>query len=94
MGGTKDIWSKSKNNLGIEVNDKQNFLLKLKSWEQKVDDKKLEFFTYSSGFRMGFEKISKGGLANKVHQGSGPFILTFKDFSNIVIFFLFFNYSL
>ena len=37
----------------------------------------MEFFTYSSGFKLGFEKIING-QADKVHQGTGPFIIKFK----------------
>ncbi len=82
MGGTKDIWRKSNN--GLALNKKsESFVNVVKNWDQKFDDKKLEFFSYDSGFEIGFEKIVTGN-AKKIHQGKGPFIITFKDMSNIV----------
>ena len=87
MGGTKDIWNNAKNKFALNIKKENNDLLeKLKSSEQKLNDKKLEFLTYSSGFDLGLEKIHSG-YANKVYQGSGPFVITFKKFDNIVKFF-------
>lgn len=83
MGGTKDIWRKSKVNIALDIKDQKNYIEKVKSWNQSFNDKKLEFFSYSSGFDLGMEKISTGH-ANKVHQGKGPFVITFKDMSNVV----------
>jgi diacylglycerol kinase (ATP) len=84
MGGTRDIWRKSGSQLGLEFYDKQNNMELLKQQmdsvitaEQRYNDGKLEFFTYSSGLKLGFEKIATG-QADKVHQGAGPFIFRFK----------------
>jgi hypothetical protein len=78
MGGTKDIWRKSMS-LGLEgkTDVLQNFKSDLRNTPQSFNDQKLEFFTYSSGFKLGMEKIVTG-QAHKVHQGSGPFIIRFK----------------
>jgi len=82
MGGTKDIWKKSENKIALNKND-NSFIHKVKSWNQSFNDGKLEFFSYVSGFDLGLEKI-KSGNANKVHQGKGPFVITFKDMREIV----------
>lgn len=78
MGGTRDIWRKSVS-LGIEgdTDTAQYYKKSLKEAAQSFNDQKLEFFTYSNGFKLGFEKIVTG-QADKVHQGSGPFIIKFK----------------
>ena len=73
MGGTKDIWRKS-SSVGLESKDKM--ILDVDK-VQDYNDQKLEFFTYSSGIKIGFEKI-KTGQADKIHQGAGPFIIKFK----------------
>jgi hypothetical protein len=52
--------------------------------EQMYNDGKLEFFTYSSGLKIGFEKIATG-QADKVHHGSGPFVIKFKPTPEKVI---------
>lgn len=86
MGGTKDIWRKSKGNIGLEI---ENLKTKgddhhppmlgpiLEQSEQQFNDQKLEFFTWSSGIKVGFEKIITG-QADKIYQGPGPIIITFK----------------
>jgi len=88
MGGTKDIWKKSGNNVGLKVVDGITKKLskvetetlgnKLTFSEQNYNDQKLEFFTYSSGFKLGFEKIFTG-RADKVYHGPGPILIKFKD---------------
>ncbi len=88
MGGTKDIWKKSGKNIGLKVvdgntrkcsrSDTDNIQNKLSICEQNLNDQKLEFFTYSSGFQLGFEKILSG-RADKVYHGPGPILLKFKD---------------
>jgi diacylglycerol kinase (ATP) len=96
MGGTRDIWKKSGSQLGIEYFEKNNnkeMLLKKQmeniiTAEQSYNDGKLEFFTYSSGLKLGFEKISTG-QADKVHQGVGPYLLKFKPTPEKVNFILF-----
>ena len=45
--------------------------------EQKLDDHKLEIFSFDSGLQTGFEKVF-GGLAKKLYHGGGPIILKFK----------------
>jgi len=82
MGGTKDIWRKSQTKIALDKNTK-SFIEKVNSWNQTSNDGKIEFFSYTSGFDLGLEKI-KSGMANKVHQGRGPFVITFKDMSQIV----------
>jgi hypothetical protein len=78
MGGTKDIWRKSVS-LGLEAKGDviRQFKDNFENAPQSFNDQKLEFFTYSSGFKLGFEKIVTG-QADKVHQGTGPFIIRFK----------------
>jgi hypothetical protein len=88
MGGTKDIWRKSGKNVGIEVVDgltrklskvdTESLGKRLTISEQNYNDQKLEFFTYSSGFKLGFEKIFTG-RADKVYHGPGPILIKFKD---------------
>jgi hypothetical protein len=88
MGGTKDIWRKSGSSIGIKVleGDEQKENIKetkhledlLLNSEQKFNDQKLEFFTYSSGLKIGFEKIYPG-QADKVYHGPGPIIVKFKE---------------
>lgn len=90
MGGTKDIWSKSGSSIGLEINNERNVNVKaieqdkktleesLKNAKQSHNDQKLEFFTYSSGFKLGMEKMFTG-LADKIYQGTGPYILKFKE---------------
>ncbi len=86
MGGTKDIWKKS-GNCGIKVeseggkddhNETKLLHNQLKNSEQKSNDQKLEFFTYSSGLKIGFEKIATG-QADRVYHGPGPIVVKFKE---------------
>ncbi len=82
MGGTKDIWKKSKGNIALDINKSNEDLENHQQIgstmhnKQRLDDQKLEFFTYSSGLKVGFEKISTG-MADKVYHGNGPVIITF-----------------
>ena len=88
MGGTKDIWRKSGKNIGLRVVEgekrnlsrKETFKIqkKLSISEQSMNDQKLEFFTYSSGFKLGCEKLFTG-RADKVYHGPGPILIKFKD---------------
>jgi hypothetical protein len=88
MGGTKDIWRKSGSNIGIRVvegegrklsrKETYNIEKKLSKSEQCMNDQKLEFFTYSSGFKLGCEKLFTG-RADKVYHGPGPILIKFKD---------------
>lgn len=85
MGGTRNIWEHSGSQLGIEMlnakaEDMKNYKNKVisKFNEQRYDDKKIEFFTYESGISMALEKVARG-QANKVYQGEGPVLMTFKE---------------
>ena len=89
MGGTKDIWKKSQSKIALDKNS-ESYVKKVSSWNQSSNDGKLEFFSYVSGFDLGLEKI-KSGNANKVHQGKGPFVISFKDMSYIVKYILILN---
>ena len=90
MAGVNNIWKNSKNNLAIDIiendkNKKEELLKKIKKMinaEQKIDDRKLEFFTYDNGFETGIEKIF-GGMAKKLYHGCGPVLIKFKDISII-----------
>jgi hypothetical protein len=87
MGGTKDIWRKSKS-IGLEVVDgvsrkaskqeTKTLELLLEQSKQCYNDQKLEFFSYSSGLKVGFEKIATG-QADKIYHGPGPIQIQFKD---------------
>ena len=46
--------------------------------EQKLDDHKLEIFSFDNGLQTGFEKVI-GGLAKKIYHGGGPILMKFKD---------------
>ena len=63
------------------------------SQKQLFDDKKLEFFTYTSSMNVGLEHVSTGN-ANKIYHGPVPIIITFKDTPErvIQIFFNIINY--
>ena len=88
MGGTKDIWRKSGKSIGLRVVEGEERKLsrmdtnriekKLSNSEQSMNDQKLEFFTYSSGFALGCEKLFTG-RADKVYHGPGPIMINFKD---------------
>lgn len=94
MGGTKDIWRKSGRSIGIEVLEGEKIIKAetknlenlLKDVEQSFNDQKLEFFTYSSGLKIGFEKISTG-QADKVYHGPGPIVVKFKDTPERVLYY-------
>ena len=85
MGGTRDIWEHSGSQLGLKVinakeEEMKNYKNKVISQfnEQRYDDKKIEFFTYESGISMALERVASG-QANKIYQGQGPVIMTFKQ---------------
>lgn len=85
MGGSRNIWEHSGSQLGIEMlnakaEDMKNYKNKVisKFNEQRYDDKKIEFFTYESGISLALEKVARG-QANKVYQGEGPVLMTFKE---------------
>ena len=84
MGGTEHIWG-NKNQIGIQAcglkrAEKKKFeldLLQKLNKEQLSDDRKIEFITYNHGMDMGLDRVARGN-ARKIHQGSGPFVFTFK----------------
>ena len=86
MGGVKDIWSKSGKSLGVHVVEgnkishvETNTLsLMLQNAKQSYNDQKLEFFSYATPLKVGFEKIFTG-QADKIYHGKGPIYLQFKE---------------
>lgn len=87
MGGTKNIWKDSGESLNVEVihintrEDKKKYTKKLTSIAdkvQKLDDKKLEFFTFDNGFETGLGRTF-GGFAKKLYSGHGPIYIKFKE---------------
>lgn len=88
MGGVRDIWEQAGNSISTTISnaekeDLNNYKKEvLNSFSaQKSDDKKLEFFSYEYGFELGLELVA-GGLADKLFQGYGPFIMNFKHNPN------------
>lgn len=61
-----------------KAKEKQHFKEVFKNSEQKLNDQKLEFFTYSSTWKFGCVKV-RSGEADKVYHGDGPIIIKFKD---------------
>lgn len=58
----------------IKIKEDQYFHEVFKSAEQKFDDKKLEFFSFDSEW-----KIGNPNNANKLYHGSGPFVINFRE---------------
>lgn len=87
MGGSSDIWYKSGDSIGVEYkeseegNESDSVLNKTVGIDktQSYNDGKLEFFTYENGFTIGLEKVLRSGLADKIYQGEGPILITFKE---------------
>ena len=85
MAGVKDIWKEGKEKMSVEVinvnkEEKKKYEQKFKEMadqEQKLDDHKIEIFSFDSGLQTGFEKVI-GGLAKKLYHGGGPILLKFK----------------
>ena len=87
MGGVKNIWTNSKNRNGLEItNGSNNNSSELFSLEQNYSDGKLECFTYENGCLHAIERLFKG-LARKLFQDSGPFLLKFKEITNVNLFY-------
>jgi hypothetical protein len=92
MGGVKDIWRKSGSALGVEVLEGKKIAMEktktlslmLENAVQSFNDQKLEFFSYSSGLKIGFEKIATG-QADKIYHGNGPILIQFKETPEKVI---------
>ena len=86
MAGVKDIWKGGKENMSVEVinvnkEEKKKYDQKFKEMadqEQKLDDHKIEIFSFDNGLQTGFEKVI-GGLAKKIYHGGGPILMKFKD---------------
>ena len=94
LGGTANIWEKSGSQLGLElvsvdkrkkqvkIKNEESINKKLNSVQQCLNDQKLEVFSYSSGLKVGLEKISTG-QADKIHHGKGPYVVEFKNLRNV-----------
>ena len=86
MSGVKDIWGNGKDHLSVQLKngteDEQKKytekLLKMASYQQKLDDKMLEVFTFDNGFETGLENVAKG-FAKKIYHGRGPMEVTFLE---------------
>ena len=85
MSGIRDIWGEGKKRLSVEVkkgasleyqNKYQNKLCNMANCEQRFDDKKLEVFTFDSGFKTGLEQVIRG-YAKKIYHGRGPIEIKF-----------------
>lgn len=70
MGGVKDIWKNA--SLTSSIKESEITL-------QSFSDGKLEVMSFGGAWSLGFEK-SFGGLADKIYQGSGPFLMEFNEF--------------
>lgn len=62
----------------VEEQQQQNEFIEQITSKQRLDDKKLEFFTYGSAFDVGFEHVSSGN-ANKIYHGPCPVLIKFKE---------------
>lgn len=71
MGGACDAWNDCRTK-GSGLANGRNV-----TGENSFGDGKLEFVTYSSSFKMGFERVKKG-QARRVMQGSPPIRVIFK----------------
>lgn len=89
---SENLWKKIGDKFGIEMyeekmkekNYKKDQVFKIKeedflkevfkNCEQKFDDRKLEFFSFENDWN-----FSNAGSANKLYQGSGPFVIEFKE---------------
>ena len=58
--------------------DKQKFREIFKNSEQKFNDQKLEFFTYTSTWKLGCLKVASSD-AEKIYHGGTPIIINFKE---------------
>jgi hypothetical protein len=69
----------------MKQTDERIFFDDLINSEQRLDDQQLEFFTYKNGFLLICDKLFGKGLADKIHQSKGPFIIKFKKILTKVI---------
>jgi hypothetical protein len=58
--------------------EKELFEKSFSASKQMLNDRKLEFFSYSAGWKIGCEKCCTGH-ADKVYHGPGPLCIKFKD---------------
>ena len=70
MGGVKDVWE----NAALPDHLKNSSFIK-----PSHNDGKIEIVSFAGAWSLGFQK-TMGGRAIKVHQGSGPFELTFNKY--------------
>ena len=77
---------KYKKEKSLKIKEENFFKEIFKNSEQKFDDKKLEFFTFDSEW-----KVGNSNNANKIYHGTGPCVIVFKDTPEKVKFF-FFNF--
>ena len=86
MGGVENVWTNSKDRIGLEsiniCNQSQSSFSDLIKSEQNYSDGKLECFTYEHGALLAIERFIKGN-ARKVYHGEGPFLIKFKDIPNV-----------
>lgn len=81
MGGSSNIWRKSGLNLGLKLkkDNEEHVKKSIGAFDsQSYNDRKLEFFTYTSGLSLAMEKVFTG-QANKLYHGEGPFMIIFKE---------------
>ena len=83
MGGTENIWGMSDQigiqTCGLKRKERKIYENKIANsfHKQSSDDRQIEFITYNHGMDMGLDRVA-GGKARKIHQGLGPFFITFK----------------
>ncbi|KAL4493099.1 hypothetical protein ABPG72_003184 [Tetrahymena utriculariae] len=75
-GGVSDMWKNCRNKLALEKGNKDQVQDQFE--EQKFGDGKLEFISFYSVSQMASERFISGN-AKRVCQGSGPFVLKFKQ---------------
>ena len=84
MSGVKDIWGNGKDHLSVKLkngtkDDEKKYndkLIRMVTYEQRIDDKMLEVFTFDSGLKTGLENVFKG-FAKKIYHGRGPMEVKF-----------------
>ena len=83
MGGTENIWGMSDQigiqTCGLKRKERKIYENKIANsfHKQSSNDRQIEFITYNHGMDMGLDRVA-GGKARKIHQGLGPFFITFK----------------
>ena len=83
IGGTENIWGMSDQigiqTCGLKRKERKIYENKIANsfHKQSSNDRQIEFITYNHGMDMGLDRVA-GGKARKIHQGLGPFFITFK----------------